>query len=192
MQVGFGGLHHARDKKIIPWAGARRPPCRSRAELRWTPDGRRRRNPTNRWRHRRDHFECAGSGLSDPVAHVARVTSDAGKSERLGNSNGTCHCVGRRGRWGPSPASFGFGARGVPGLGGGPGGVPGPGARAPGAMRGLKAEMRRRVIVPDASRSLVAEVLGLDKRRLVAARDAVAAEDVIAGDLVSFAETGRS
>ena len=32
----------------------------------------------------------------------------------------------------------------------------------------------------------VAEILRLDQRRLVAARDAVAAEDVVAGDLVGL------
>jgi hypothetical protein len=57
-------------------------------------------------------------------------------------------------------------------------GIPVPGvAVAAGLALGLEAEVRRRKIVPDATRGLVAEILRLDERRAIAARDAVAAED---------------
>src|SRR5471032_3059311 len=49
---------------------------------------------------------------------------------------------------------------------------------------GFETKMRRREIVPDIAPGFVAQIFGLDQRRLVAARDAVTTENVVALDRV--------
>src|SRR5476649_485834 len=54
------------------------------------------------------------------------------------------------------------------------------------AFFGFESEMRRRLIVPDIATRFVAKILCLDERSFVASCDAVAAKDVVAGQLIGL------